>query len=162
MAWIIKKLPVANNSILESTLEIAKTKNTQLETSNQYLLDNKHQLEERAINLTKEITEANKLVTAYSTRNEWLTENITALNENDRKVQERFGVTSAALTNAENKNHQYTTELRFKDEQLNTQKDQLVDIGKKFEDQFTILAQKILEEKTTSFNIFFQRVKHIY
>ena len=153
MAWIIKKLPVDNNSILESTLEVAKNKNTQLETENQYLLNNKLQLDERTINLTKELTEANKLVTAYSTRIEWLAENITALNENDRKVQERLGVTNTALTNAENKNHQYSTELRFKDEQLNTQKDQLVDIGKKFEDQFTILAQKILEEKTTSFNI---------
>jgi DNA recombination protein RmuC len=98
------------------------------------------------------LSEANTLVTEYRTRNEAIAELLNTAKEINGRYQEQLSQTTKELTNAENRNHQYTTELRFKEQQLSTQKEQLQDIGKKFEDQFTLLAQKILEEKTTSFN----------
>ena len=153
LAWILKKVPVVNNTELISTLELLKTKSTKLETENQYLLNDQHQKEERILTMGKELSEANKLVTAYGTKMEALIDNALLLQEKDAKIQEQLDLTKRELSKSENKNHQYSTELRFKDEQLQTQKEQLIDIGKKFEDQFSVLAQKILEEKTTSFNL---------
>src|SRR5665213_3390345 len=43
-------------------------------------------------------------------------------------------------------------ELKYKNEQLANQKTELEDIGKKFETEFKVLAQNILNEKTQAFN----------
>ncbi|GAC1596401.1 MAG: DNA recombination protein RmuC [Chitinophagaceae bacterium] len=78
-------------------------------------------------------------------------EALTALQGEYTAEKEKHWQTKQELIRAENDNHRVKTELRFKDEQLLTQKAQLEDIGKKFEDQFKILAQNILEEKTKTF-----------
>ncbi len=153
LAWILKKLPIVNNMELLNTLDLIKTSNTKLETENQYLLIDKQRLEEKINIVGKELVEANKLVSTYNTRIENFIEITSSLKENNTTLKEEVNKITTALSVSENKNHQYITELRFKEEQLQTQKEQLVGIGKKFEDQFAILAQKILEEKTVSFNL---------
>jgi len=148
LAWLIKKLP-ANHT---TNLEIANTKSIVLETEKQYLVAAKNELETKVSNIEKELAYANKLVATYSTNTDAMAEVITNGKEAYNVSQQRLFEASTNLSAAENKNYAHTTELRFKDEQLATQKEQLLDIGNKFEVQFALLAQKILDEKTTTFN----------
>lgn len=52
----------------------------------------------------------------------------------------------------ENQKSHLTAELKFKNEQLETQKLELDKLGKAFEAEFKVLAQSILEEKTKTFD----------
>ncbi len=148
LAWLIKKVPAHNTS----GIELANTKNTSLETEKHYLLAANNGLEAKLGIASKDLVDASKMVTAYSTKIEAMAEATAIGKEAYNQLQQRLLEATTLLSGIENKNYSLTSELRFKDEQLATQKDQLLDIGKKFEDQFALLAQKILEEKTTTFN----------
>ncbi len=148
LAWFIKKIPASQSLQLESI----KTKNTSLETENQYLSNDNRQFKEQLKGVNQELLEETKAVHIFSTQLQVMTETTGLLKQDLLQIGEKLSTTNTALENARNLCYQYTTEIRFKEEQLATQKDQLLDIGKKFEGQFTLLAQKILEEKTLTFN----------
>ena len=148
LAWLLKKIPPPDTT----NIELAKTTIASMETEKIYLVSGKNELAEKLSIANEELANANKLVTGYCTRIESITETNVAGKEAALLNHQRLSEMQRELAAADNKVHTYLTELRFKDEQLTTQKEQLLDIGKKFEDQFTLLAQKILEEKTITFN----------
>lgn len=148
IAWFLKKTPVAQTE----ELELLKAKNSSLETENQYLLNDNQQIKEKLKLNGEELIETTKSVHIFSTKLDAAAEIIKDVKQALLQNQLLLFTTNKELENARNSGFQYTAEIRFKEEQLATQKEQLFDIGKKFEGQFTLLAQKILEEKTTSFN----------
>ena len=148
IAWFLKKIPAAKRE----EIELLKTKNSSLETENQYLSNDNQQLKKQLKHIGDELIEITKSVHIYSTKLDAATEIIKDVKQALQQNQLLLSTTNKELENARNSGFQYTAEIRFKEEQLTTQKEQLLDIGKKFEGQFTLLAQKILEEKTISFN----------
>lgn len=151
LAWIIRKKGNANKE-LEAELELYRTKSATLETERTYLLNDKESLTQRLAGQMKELNEAQRLVTEYGTRLQSDAEILNALRKEHTEEKEKHWATKQELIQAGNDHHRLKAELHFKDEQLATQKGQLEDIGKKFEDQFKILAQNILDEKTKTFD----------
>ena len=145
-AWLIKKTP--DDSL---NINLVKNQNAGLETENKYLLNDNLLLKERLKIIDEELLVANRSVHILSTKMEASAETITSLKESNSFIQQSLSTSNNELENARSLAYQHIAELRFKDEQLATQKEQLLDIGQKFEAQFTLLAQKILEEKTTTF-----------
>lgn len=153
LAWLIKKKPASNNKELEESLSIAKTTIITLETEKKHLQEEKAHLSIQLSDLSKELSASEKLATEYRTRVEAITENINNLRTEFAAEKDKHWQTKKELINAQNDNHRFKTELRFKDEQLATQNSQLENIGTRFENQFKILAQNILDEKTKTFNL---------
>ena len=151
IAWVIKKIPVADQTAL-ALIEQLRTSNTTLLAEKNYLTQDKQQLEDRLSNTQQDWITANRLATENSTKTAGITELLTTIRMAQNKALEEIVELKRILFAAEKMNHQYQVEIRYKEEQLATQKQQLLNIGKQFEDQFKILAQNILEEKTVSFN----------
>jgi DNA recombination protein RmuC len=78
-----------------------------------------------------------------------------SLFETKKELQEtknQLNQQAAELLSVGKEKQGLATELRFANEKLNTQEKGIEDIGKKFETQFKVLANEILEEKKTAFN----------
>lgn len=79
----------------------------------------------------------------------------TSLFETKKELQEvknQFSQQAAELLSVGKEKQGLATELRFANEKLSTQEKEIENIGKKFETQFKVLANEILEEKKTAFN----------
>lgn len=152
LAWLIKKSNTLKLTQLEANLESTRRLVASLETERQYLLEEKQVLTSRLDNHTNLLAESRQSNTSLSTRLEASTETTTALKMEFTTEKEKHFDTKKELIQATNDLHRLRAELRFKDEQLATQKSQLEQIGQQFTKEFQLLAQQILDEKTASFN----------
>jgi DNA recombination protein RmuC len=152
LAWILKKAPASKIGELEVEKTHLKTTITTLETEKKYLLEEQSQQSNILHNTNIALSESNRLSTEYSTRLQGVMENLTAIKADYTSEKEKHWETKKELINTTNNTHRLNAELRFKDEQLNTHQQQLEKIGQQFTKEFQVLAQQILEEKTTSFN----------
>ena len=147
LGLLIKRTP---KKVLQEKEELA-TRAAALEAEKQYLQTDLQRLQQEVDNTALALQEAQKLHTQYSTQlqsaHALLAEVKTAFDEEKKHHLQ----TRHEAINAENNNHRLRAELRYKDEQLQTQQQQLEQIGNKFENSFAVLAQNILEEKTKVF-----------
>ncbi len=72
--------------------------------------------------------------------------------ENYKALEERLHDANHIINSLDKQKAQLDAELKYKNEQLANQKTELEGIGKKFEAEFKVLAQNILNEKTEAFN----------
>jgi DNA recombination protein RmuC len=78
--------------------------------------------------------------------------NTNLIKEQSQKLDQRFNEANAAVANLEKQKSYLDAELKYKNEQLVNQKTESEAIGKKFEAEFKVLAQNILNEKTLAFD----------
>jgi len=153
IAWLIKKTHAGRAGELDAALEIQKTQTATLATEKQYLQQDKTVLTEQLNVATAQLDESRQLATTVSTKLAAASEMISTFKQELIVERERHFETKKELIQATNDLHRLRAELRYKDEQLVTQKTQLEQIGNGFTKEFKVLAQQILDEKTASFHI---------
>ncbi len=67
-------------------------------------------------------------------------------------MQQRFNEAITTINLLDKQKNLLDAELKYKNEQLVNQKNEVEQIGKRFETEFKVLAQNILSEKTKVFN----------
>jgi len=153
LAWIIKKAPEDKSPLLQAQLEEVKTILASLETEKKYLSADKQKLSEHTTQLLKELSVSEQSVTEHRTRTQAAADQLEQLKQEHSGEKEKHWQTKKELIAAQNDQHRMKAELRFKEEQLATQKEQVEHIGARFEQQFKVLAQDILNEKAKSFTL---------
>lgn len=152
VAWLLKKSHASRVMQLDETLDVIKTQAATLETEKQYLQEEKQQLTEQLHTAVLQLDESRQSATIYSTKLAGTTEQLAAAKQDIISEKEKYSDTKKELIQTTNDLHRLRAELRFKDEQLATQKTQLEQIGRQFTKEFQVLAQQILDEKTATFH----------
>jgi DNA recombination protein RmuC len=152
VGWLLKKSYAREVRLVETELELLRTKAASIETEKIYL-------QEQATGLKGELQQNNQLLehsreqaTQYQTRWAQVDELLSNIKTELVTEKEKHWATMQQGIQANNDKNRLNAELRFKDEQLANQQKQIEAIGQKFEGQFKLLAQEILEEKTKSFH----------
>jgi DNA recombination protein RmuC len=98
-------------------------------------------------------------ITTAKTRNNELAAQKAVLEKEKEYLQSAIATAHAAqqaitteLKEAEKNMAGLQAAVRYKEEQLSTQQQQLAEMGRQFTSEFRVLSQKILDEKTASFN----------
>lgn len=91
-------------------------------------------------------------LSAKNTKLEDETKNVKELKDQLENARMELKEETRLKQELKNLNTDLEARLKYKNEQLVTQKTELDDIGKKFESQFKVLAQNILNEKTEVFD----------
>jgi DNA recombination protein RmuC len=152
IAWSIKKTHALRVKQLDETLNAISTQVATLETEKQYLQGEKHQLTDQLHASIIHLNESRESATAFSTKLAVVSEQLSVAKQEVILEKERYSDTKKELIQTTNDLHRMRAELRFKEEQFATQKTQLEQIGNQFTNEFQVLAQKILDEKTASFH----------
>ncbi|WP_153795917.1 DNA recombination protein RmuC [Foetidibacter luteolus] len=152
LAWLIKKSAPPISPELAAELDNLKTQTASLETEKKYLEEEKNHKTSQLTQALKELNEHGQRLAEYITRLQASSETVTVLKEETAKEKELHWQSKKELIAAQNDVHRMKAEIRFKEEQLATQQQQFEALGHKFENQFKLLAQNILEEKTKTFN----------
>lgn len=148
IAWIIKKTPVGNLKEVENLrIQVAT-----LEKEKQYLKSDTANFSIQITAKTKELQDAEKIIAEFTTRIEYFEKTVRTNKEQFDTLDAKLREAERELQRSEKDNHAFKTALRFKDEQLTTQKQELENIGKQFTKEFENLAQRVLDEKTNTFN----------
>lgn len=159
ITWIIRKLlfeknfiAIADYNTISKELQEYKTQkavldaelnSTKLESSrNAGLLESKTSEAQR---LLAELTESN-------TKRENLEKDIANNKAQLQQAQSEASEKQSALQKTESEVSRLNAELRYKQEKLDSQKQEIENIGQKFETEFKLLAGKILDEKTKDFS----------
>ncbi len=74
------------------------------------------------------------------------------LREEYLKLEQRLTEASNTISSLDRQKSSLDAEVKYKNELLQTQKSEIEQLGKKFEAEFKVLAQNILEEKTKTFD----------
>lgn len=142
IAWLFKK---------QSDVK-TQQENAVIKKEKEFFADNNYTLKSQVEDLQSQLRiisseaaakEAN--IKAEININKQLTESYNAL-------EERLRDANTAINNSDKQNAHLQAELKYKNEQFANQKTELESIGKKFETEFKVLAQNILNEKTEAFN----------
>jgi DNA recombination protein RmuC len=153
IAWLLKKSYAPQLRLVEAELELLKTKAASLETEKTYLQHDTNAVKEQLQQNSYQLEQSREQATAYHTRWTHADELLASLKLELTAEKEKHWSTMQQGIQASNDKNRLGAELRFKEEQLANQQKQLEAIGQKFEGQFKILAQEILEEKTKSFHL---------
>lgn len=152
MAWTLKKSYAPELKQLQQSLDDLKTSKATLEAGKQYLQQEQQQLQAQLQHTTRTLDESRKMATANGTALEMVTTQLAEAKQTIEAEKIRYADTKKELIQATNDLHRLRAELRFKDEQLATQKTELATIGQQFTKEFQVLAQQILDEKTKTFH----------
>ncbi|MET0635470.1 MAG: DNA recombination protein RmuC [Chitinophagaceae bacterium] len=152
LAWLFKKPQVPDNSALigeiaglRSQLDMARQEKVQLVAAAE-------RLSGLLAEETKELRQSDLRVTELVTRMENKDYELSALKTELQGINERFQSLGQELARAQRQLHHTETELKFRIEQLDTNRTELEKIGTKFSQEFEILARKVLDEKTERFD----------
>ncbi len=144
---LIKRTP---KKILQEKEDLA-ARAAALEAEKQYLQTDMQRLQQEHEQNTQALQQARTLQTQYSTQLESTVQLLAQSKAQLDEEKKHHLQTRHEAIQAENNNHRLRAELRYKDEQLQNQQQQLEQIGLKFENSFAVLAQNILDEKTKLF-----------
>ncbi len=159
IAWIIRKLIFEKNSVSITELDQVKqqlqAKSSALAVAENHanLLKGEKQEMTVALNeMNERLKEATNSVTAKATQIEnldlLLSDTKTALstvNTESDQLRRQLSEAREIIVNLK-------AEAEFRQEKLETQKTEIDNLGKKFEDSFKVLAQQILDDKTKTFS----------
>ncbi|CAN5552029.1 DNA recombination protein RmuC [soil metagenome] len=152
IAWLGKKTHTHRLKELNVAIDLLKTQTATLETEKQYLQQDKTVVADQLHAATSQLEESREAATTYSTKLTAVTENLIALKQEFTSEKEKHFDTKKELIQATNDHHRMRAALSYKEEQLVSQKAQLEQIGNEFTKEFKVLAQQILDEKTSSFH----------
>lgn len=152
IAWLGKKTHIDRLKELNVAIDLLKTQTATLETEKQYLQQDKTVVADQLHAATSQLEESREAATTYSTKLTAVTENLIALKQEFTSEKEKHFDTKKELIQATNDHHRMRAALSYKEEQLVSQKAQLEQIGNEFTKEFKVLAQQILDEKTSSFH----------
>jgi DNA recombination protein RmuC len=150
LAWLIKKKQSSNVSISDNSELI--TNNAVLETEKNIALKNNTNLQGQIENLQGQLRAAtNELAEKHAVikSDKAITDD---LRNEYQKLQQNLTELNVTVNNLEKQKSYLDAELKYKNEQLINQKKEVESIGEKFQSEFKVLAQKILDEKTETFN----------
>ena len=152
IAWFSKKTHAERVKELDAVIDLLKTQTATLEIEKQYLQQDKTVLASQLHAANSQLEESREAATTYSTKLAAVSENLTALKQDFTIEKEKHFDTKKELIQTTNDLHRARAALSFKEEQLVSQKVQLEQIGNEFTKEFKVLAQQILDEKTSSFH----------
>ncbi|NTS43017.1 DNA recombination protein RmuC [Flavisolibacter sp. BT320] len=101
---------------------------------------------------TEELRTLSRELAERTTEKEHLELDILSLKADMNTLQLTLDKRTQEVQGLQTTNSNLQAQLRFQQEKLNTQKDEMDNLGKKFEDAFSVLAQKILENKSQAFS----------
>lgn len=123
-----------------------------LEAEKNIALNNLAQLHGQIENLQAQLRIVSAESAEKNARIEAETEHKQHLNEENRKLEQKLAEASNTINSLDRQKSYADAELKYKNELLETQKSEIEQLGNKFEAQFKVLAQNILEEKTKTFD----------
>lgn len=139
------------NSGLKAQLSSVETR---LENFSQQLESTKNELEalkKDYQNAGEQIQELNNQKAQLQAQLKSTQQQVTELNEKNDELNKQYKSDQQALRKAHEDITYYKERNENLKERLDTQKKELEDLGKQFKDQFRVLADNILEEKTKKF-----------
>jgi DNA recombination protein RmuC len=151
VAWLFRK-PAVNIKALQAENEVLKTAGTSLETSNRYLTEQQSLLAGQLDTTRENLLQLNRAVAEYEAKLNSMNELVTMARKDQATEKENHWQTKQDAIRHQNDLHRMKAELKYKDEQLAHQKEELLQASLKMEKEFSLLAQKILDDKTASFH----------
>ena len=149
LAWYIKKTTPENLS--GANIDDLK-KLTALETEKNIASSNVIALQSQLDNMQHQLRIVGNESAGKDARLEAETANVNFLRESIKALELRLSDSNISINNLETYKAGLNAELKYKNEQLANQKNEIENIGKKFEAEFKVLAQNILNEKTEFFD----------
>jgi len=149
LAWLIKKASIVKEQVQD--LDALK-RSAALETEKDIAVNNNAALQLQVEKLQEHLRAISGEASGKDAKIEAELNNITNAKERFQKLEQRFNEAMNTINSLDKQKSYLDAELKYKNEQLANQKTELEDIGKKFETEFKVLAQNILNEKTQAFN----------
>ncbi len=149
LAWFVKKTTPENLS--GANIDDLK-KITALETEKNIASSNVIALQSQIENMQHQLRLVGNESAGKDARLEAETTNVNFLRESVKALELRLIDSNASINNLETYKAGLNAELKYKNEQLANQKNEIENLGKKFEAEFKVLAQSILNEKTEVFD----------
>ncbi|KAA9037227.1 DNA recombination protein RmuC [Ginsengibacter hankyongi] len=149
IAWLIKKASVVKEQVQD--LEALK-RGAALETEKNIVVSNNAALQLQVEKLQEQLRAISSEASGKDAKIEAEINNIALAKEQFQKLEQRFNEAMNSINSLDKQKSYLDAELKYKNEQLANQKAELENIGKKFETEFKVLAQNILNEKTQAFN----------
>ena len=149
LAWLIKKPSNTTHNV--AALEDVK-RYTAIETEKNLAVSNNSALQSQLENLQKQLRVVSNESASKDAKLESELDNIKTLRENLNALESRHFELQTFVNSLESQKGNLNAELKYKNEQLANQKNEIENLGKKFEAEFKVLAQNILNEKTDVFD----------
>jgi DNA recombination protein RmuC len=149
LAWLIKRQNVSKLQMPD--VESIKI-NAALETEKNLAVSNNLMLQTQIEKLQQQLRSIGNDASAKDAKIEAEVNNTNLIREQLQKLEQRFNEAAATISSLDKQKSYLDAELKYKNEQLANQKTELENIGKKFEAEFGVLAQNILNEKTLAFD----------
>ena len=149
LAWFVKKTTPENLS--GANIDDLK-KITALETEKNIASSNVIALQSQIENMQHQLRLVGNESAGKDARLEAETTNVNFLRESVKALELRLIDSNGSINNLETYKAGLNAELKYKNEQLANQKNEIENLGKKFEAEFKVLAQSILNEKTEVFD----------
>ncbi len=149
IAWLTKKQTAPREAAPDvETLKL----NASLETEKNAAVSSNATLQHQVENLQQQIRVIGNDASAKEAKIEAEINNTKLVKEQFQKLEQRFDEATKTLSFLDKQKTHADAELKYKNEQLANQKNEIENIGKQFESEFKVLAQNILNEKTKTFN----------
>ncbi len=142
---------IARKKIPAIDIEIIK-RNTAIETERNLIQQDNNMLQSQIDKLHQQIRIISNDAASKDAKIDAEERNANIFREQFQKLEHRFNEATNTISNLDKQKSYLDAELKYKNEQLNTQKEEIENIGKKYESEFKVLAQNILNEKTKTFN----------
>lgn len=123
-----------------------------LETEKTLAVNNNATLQTQIEKLQQQLREISNEAAAKDARVGVEMNNAKVIREQLQRLEQRFNEATETINNLGKQKSYVDAELKYKNEQLVTQKTEIESIGKKFETEFKVLAQNILNEKAEAFD----------
>jgi len=149
LAWLVKRQNVSKLQIPD--VETLK-RNASLETEKNLTVSNNAILQTQTETLQQQLRIISSEASAKDAKIEAGINNATVFKEQLQKLEQRFNDATSTISSLDKQKSYLDAELKYKNEQLANQKTETENIGKKFEAEFKVLAQNILNEKTLAFD----------
>ena len=143
LAWLIKK---SNPGNLSSTNIEDLKKFTALETEKNMGASNIIALQSQLENMQQQLRLVSNESAGKDARLDAEMNNVKLLRENIKALELRLNDLNISINSLETHKAGLNAELKYKNEQLANQKNEIEIIGKKFEAEFKVLAQSILNQ----------------
>jgi DNA recombination protein RmuC len=159
IAFIIRKLAFEKNFIPASSWQALQVQSNELTTAIAVANNALHTCKEECNKLSfsceakaDEIRTISLQLAERTTEKEHLELDVVSLRAEKFDLQQKLDNRTGELQALQTAHSNVQAELRFRQEKLDTQKTDIENLGKKFEDNFKVLAQNILEDKTKRFS----------
>lgn len=159
LAWILRRLLFEKNFVPAAALGTLQAQCNELATA-KAILENalstrQGEFEKLSASFEtqgEEIRTFSRQLAERTSEKEHLELDVVSLKGEKFDLQQKLDEKNRELQSLHTTNSDLQAQLRFQQEKLDTQKGEMDNLGKKFEDAFSVLAQNILENKSKTFS----------